>query len=87
MPVYLCRLPNGDVSIVGACNKSDAIVVLDEFDNAEHAEISRLNELLALDESSKEYGEKFRRAAGAASAVVDDWGRRDRREDSRGDRR
>ena len=46
MPVYLCRWPNGAVSIVQARNKTEAIVRLDEFDNAETSEISRLDELL-----------------------------------------
>jgi hypothetical protein len=46
MPVFLCRWPNGDVSIVAARNKDDAIYKLDEFDNADHAYISQLNELL-----------------------------------------
>ncbi len=46
MPLYLCRWPNGDVSVVMARNKTDAIIQLDEFDNAEYAEISRLNEFL-----------------------------------------
>ena len=35
MPVYLCRWPNGEVSIVQARDKTDAIFRLDEFDNAE----------------------------------------------------
>ena len=46
MPLYLCRWPNGDVSVVMARNKTDAIIQLDEFDNAEYSEISRLNEFL-----------------------------------------
>ena len=46
MPLYLCRWPNGDVSVVIAKNKTDAIGELDEFDNADYAEISRLNEFL-----------------------------------------
>ena len=46
MPLYLCRWPNGDVSVVSAKNKTDAIVELDELDNADYAEISRLNEFL-----------------------------------------
>ena len=46
MPLYLCRWPNGDVSIVNAKNKTQAIIRLDEFDNAECAEISRLHEFL-----------------------------------------
>ena len=47
MPPCLCRRPNGDASVVVARNKTAAIVQLDEFDNAEYAEISRLNEFLA----------------------------------------
>ena len=46
MPLYLCRWPNGDASVVMARNKTAAIIQLDEFDNAEYAEISRLNEFL-----------------------------------------
>ena len=46
MPVYLCRWPNGAVSIVQARNKTEAIIRLDEFDNAETSEISKLDELL-----------------------------------------
>lgn len=44
MPIFLCRWPNGDVSIVSARNKDDAIEVLDEFDNADYAYISELKE-------------------------------------------
>jgi hypothetical protein len=44
MPIFLCRWPNGDVSIVSAPNKDDAIEALDEFDNADHADISQLRE-------------------------------------------
>jgi hypothetical protein len=47
MPVFLCRWPNGDVSIVSARNKDDAVAALDEFDNADHANISQLKEFLA----------------------------------------
>jgi hypothetical protein len=46
MPVFLCRWPNGDVSIVSARNKDDAVAALDEFDNADHAHISQLKEFL-----------------------------------------
>ena len=46
MPVYLCRWPNGSVSIVQAPKKLDAIERLDEFDNAEGCDIRRMNELL-----------------------------------------
>ena len=46
MPLYICRWPNGDASVVMARNKTDAIIQLDEFENAEYSEISRLNEFL-----------------------------------------
>jgi hypothetical protein len=42
MAVYLCRWPNGDFSIVSARNKGHAIVMLDEWGNAEQAHISRM---------------------------------------------
>jgi len=34
MPVFLCRWPNGDCSIVSARNKDDAIFALDEVGSA-----------------------------------------------------
>ena len=40
MPLYLRRWPNGDVSVVMARNRTDAIIQLDEFENAEYSEIS-----------------------------------------------
>lgn len=46
MPVYLCRWPNGAISIVQARNKTDAIIRLDEFDNADTSEITKLDKLL-----------------------------------------
>ena len=49
MPIFLCRWPNGDVSIVSARNKDDAIVALDEFDNADHGYISELKEQFLVD--------------------------------------
>jgi hypothetical protein len=35
MPLYLCRWPNGDCSVVWARTKEDAIVELDQVGNAE----------------------------------------------------
>ena len=49
MPIFLCRWPNGDVSIVSARNQDDAIEALDEFDNADHAHISQLREQFLVD--------------------------------------
>jgi hypothetical protein len=42
MAMYLCRWPNGDFSIVNARTKGDAIVMLDEWGNAEQATITRM---------------------------------------------
>jgi len=46
MPVFMCRWPNGDISFVCARNKEDAIVALDEFDNAELASLCRLDSFM-----------------------------------------
>ena len=46
MPVYLCRWPNGDFSIVSAGTKSDAIVLLDEWGNAEQAKLWRMEDCM-----------------------------------------
>src|SRR4029453_7772384 len=35
MPLYLCRWPNGDCSVVWARTKEDAIIELDQVGNAE----------------------------------------------------
>ena len=35
----MCRWPNGDVSFVSTRNKEDAVIMLDEWDNAELAEL------------------------------------------------
>jgi len=55
MAVFLCRWPNGDISIVSARNKDDAIVKLDEIGNADHADLKQLRELL-VDFTLKEDG-------------------------------
>jgi hypothetical protein len=46
MPVFMCRWPNGDVSFVSARNKEDAIIALDEFDNAELAALFKINNFM-----------------------------------------
>jgi hypothetical protein len=46
MAVYLCRWPNGDFSIVSARTKSDAIVLLDEWGNAEQAKLWRMQDCM-----------------------------------------
>jgi hypothetical protein len=42
MAMYLCRWPNGEFSIVSAATKDDAIVLLDEWGNAEQASLKRM---------------------------------------------
>ena len=44
MPVYLCRWPNGDCSIVQARDKKTATIKLDEVANAEGCPLVRLTE-------------------------------------------
>ena len=45
MPLFLCRWPNGDCSIVLARSETDAIERLDEVGNAEGCPITRLHGL------------------------------------------
>jgi hypothetical protein len=42
MATYLCRWANGEFSIVNANTKNDAIVLLDEWGNAEEASLKRM---------------------------------------------
>ncbi len=44
MPVYVCRWPNGDCSVVQARTKQAAIIKLDEMDNAEGCPLFKLDE-------------------------------------------
>jgi hypothetical protein len=46
MSIFMCRWPNGDLSFVQAPSKEDAIIALDEWDNAELAEITRISEFM-----------------------------------------
>ena len=43
MPMFMCRWPNGDLSFVSARNREDAIIKLDEWDNAEVAELRQIH--------------------------------------------
>ena len=43
MAIYMCRWPNGEVSVVSAKSKSDAIELLDEWGNAEQASLTRMD--------------------------------------------
>ena len=46
MKVFLCRWPGGDLSIVGARNREEAVFILDEFDDASDAELIESKSLL-----------------------------------------
>ena len=42
MAIFLCRWPNGSFSVVGAANKTEAVMELDEIGDTDGAEISRM---------------------------------------------
>ena len=44
--MYMCRWPNGDLSFVSARNREEAIIQLDEWDNAELAEMRRVENFM-----------------------------------------
>ncbi len=44
--MFMCRWPNGDLSFVHAPTKEEAIIALDEWDNAELAEIRRVSDFM-----------------------------------------
>jgi hypothetical protein len=45
MPIFLCRWPNGDCSVVSARTRTEAIERLDEVANAEGCPITQLDHL------------------------------------------
>jgi hypothetical protein len=48
MPVYLCRWPNGDVSIAAGESDVELADVLDEVDNPDAAELIQLDQAVAV---------------------------------------
>ena len=46
MPVFSCRWPNGDLSFASACNKEDAVDLLDEVGDASGAELRVVREFM-----------------------------------------
>ena len=44
MPLFLCRWPNGDFSAVLASSEQDALIKLDEVDNAEGCPLVRVDD-------------------------------------------
>lgn len=73
MPVFMCRWPNGDLSFVSARNKEDAIVMLDEWDNADLAEVRQVQHFM-VDFTLTDDGKLELQAFGERS-LDDVWGR------------
>ena len=48
MPAYICRWPNGDVSVVSASTEVEVADVLDEVDNPDEAELIELGHPIAV---------------------------------------
>ncbi len=44
--MYMCRWPNGDCSFVSAPNQEDAIVMLDEWGDAELADLTSIDDFM-----------------------------------------
>jgi hypothetical protein len=63
MPLFMRRWPNGDVSFVSARNREDAIIALDELDNAELAELRQVNDFIV----------DFRLADGGSVGIARIW--------------
>ena len=65
--MFMCRWMNGDVSAIAA-RPEDAIVVLDEWDDAEGAEISQIRDFMVdfrvNEEGDVEFGRILRNLPG-----------------------
>lgn len=46
MPLYLCRWPNGDCSVVRATTKGEAVEILDEVGDAEGCPVTLLKDFM-----------------------------------------
>jgi hypothetical protein len=74
MPVYICRWPNGDFSVVSAANKERAIELLDEVGNAEGAPISVIKDFM-IHFQLKDSGDlEFESFGEATEAKIMEWG-------------
>jgi hypothetical protein len=73
MPMFMCRWPNGDLSFVSARNREDAIIKLDEWDNAEVAELRQIHTFM-VDFKLTDDGDLELQAFGERSQE-DIWGR------------
>jgi len=66
----MCRWPDGDLSFVSARNKQDAIITLDEWDNAELAELRRVRGKKKAKLADTELGKSLQGQMGAPAALV-----------------
>jgi hypothetical protein len=74
MPVYICRWPNGDFSVVSAANRERAIELLDEIGNAEGSPISVIKDFMIHFEL-KDSGElEFESFGEATEGKIIEWG-------------
>ncbi|MGA3236296.1 MAG: hypothetical protein ABSG03_08350 [Bryobacteraceae bacterium] len=73
MPIFMCRWPNADLSFVSARNKEDAIILLDEWGNAELAELRQVQDFM-VDFGLTDDGELELKAFGEG-ALNDIWER------------
>ncbi len=74
MPVYICRWPNGDFSVVSAANKERAIELLDEAGNAEGSQISVIKDFM-IHFALKDSGElEFESYGEATESKIMEWG-------------
>jgi hypothetical protein len=74
MPVYICRWPNGDFSIVSAANKDRAIELLDKAGNAEGSQISVIKDFM-IHFALKDSGElEFESYGESTESKITGWG-------------
>ena len=88
MPLYLCRWPNGDFSVVSAPSERSAAEYLDELDNAEGCPIFAIRNFMAhfrlTDDGTFEFegfGEETGTAVWEAYPVLDEAVLRIRKDD------
>jgi len=74
MPVYICRWPNGDFSVVSASDKQRAVELLDEVGNAEGSPISMVRDFMIHFELKDSGKLEFERFGEATEGKVMEWG-------------
>jgi hypothetical protein len=73
MPVYICRWPNGDFSVVSAANKERAIELLDEVGNAEGSPISVIKDFMIHFELNDSGELEFESYGEATEGKIMEW--------------